>query len=372
MRIGIMLRHYEQQEGGVKVYTQNLLPRIFLKDLANRYVLLYQNPALLGTYATYPNVEEIAIPIPGTVLWDQLAAPWVAKKKHLDIIFNPKFAIPLLSQPKKVFVLHGSEWFVRPWAFQWNDRIYRRFCSPLYYRYADAIVSVSQNSADDLLKYAKIKKDKVHVIHHGFNDKIFCHISDSQQLETIRTKYNLPQNFILFVGQIYPEKNFGGIIKAFVKAKKYFDHKLVVAGEIRGNFANDVHLIHEYGIQDDVLFIGWISQKELAVVYNLADLFVFPSFYEGFGIPLLEAMACGCPIITSKTGSPPEVVGNAAVLIDPSDSEGIASAIQEILNNRNFRDRLIEDGFKRAKGFSWDSCAENVIKLFGKLEKLRT
>jgi glycosyltransferase involved in cell wall biosynthesis len=367
MRIGIMLRHYEQQEGGVKVYTQNLLPRLFLRDLANRYVLMYQNPALLGTYATYPNVEEIAIPIPGTVLWDQLAAPWIAKKKHLDIIFNPKFTIPLLSQPKKVFVVHGSEWFVRPWAFQWHDRIYRKFCSPLYYRYADAVISVSQNSADDLIKYTKIGKDKIYVIHHGFNDNIFYPIRDSQQLEIIRTKYELPKHFILFAGQIYPEKNFGGIIKAFAVAKKHIDHKLVVAGDLRWNSANDVRLIYKYGIQDDVLFIGWIPQKELAAVYNLAELFIFPSFYEGFGIPLLEAMACGCPIITSKTGSPPEVVGNAAVLIDPSDSKSIAAAIQEALHNTNLRERLKENGLKRAKGFSWDNCADNFIKLFSRM-----
>jgi hypothetical protein len=114
MRIGIMLRHYEQQEGGVKVYTRKLLPLLLSMGEQHRYVLIYQNPKLIGTYAAYPNVEEVAVRVPGTVLWDQIAVPWVERRKQLDLIFNPKFTVPFLGRAKRIFVLHGSEWFLIP------------------------------------------------------------------------------------------------------------------------------------------------------------------------------------------------------------------------------------------------------------------
>ncbi|HEX2905547.1 MAG TPA: hypothetical protein VHO69_01705, partial [Phototrophicaceae bacterium] len=144
MNIGVMLRHYEQPGGGVKVYTQNLLKRLLALDQSNHYVLMYHNPQLIGTYAAYPHVEEIALAAPGKFLWDQVAVPWVAWKKHLDIIFNLKFTVPFVTQAKTAFVVHNAEWFVVPEAFLWYDRLYFQTIGPLYYRAADAIVSVSE------------------------------------------------------------------------------------------------------------------------------------------------------------------------------------------------------------------------------------
>src|ERR1039457_6215769 len=155
MRIGIMLRHYEQHEGGVKHYTKTLLPLLFTLGTENQYILIYQNSKLLGTYAGHPNVEELAIRMPGTLLWDQIAVPWVTRKKNLDIIFNPKFTIPFFHHAKKIFVLHGSEWFAIPEHFKWYDRLYFGTLVPLYCRQADAFIAVAETVKADAVQYVK-------------------------------------------------------------------------------------------------------------------------------------------------------------------------------------------------------------------------
>ncbi len=358
-----MLRHYEQHEGGVKVYTQNLLPHLFPMNSKNHYVLMYQNPNLIGTYASYPNVDEMALSIPGSIIWDQVAVPWIAKKKKLDVIFNPKFTIPLLSSAKKVFVLHGSEWFVIPKTFLWYDRWYFSKLVPLYCRHADKFISVSHTVKNDVVKFTGVDPDKVIPIHNGYDQDRFHVIKDSNHLKAVKQKYQLPNKFILWVGQIYPPKNVGRLLRAFSQIKGEISHQLVIAGEQRWQGKDELRLIRDLGIQDRIHFTGWVSHDDLPVFYNLADLFVLPSLYEGFGIPLLEAMACGCPVLTSRTGTPPEVVGDTGYLVDPLNVDEIAKGIREVLSNLRIREAMVQKGFERVKSFSWEKCARETLEV---------
>jgi glycosyltransferase involved in cell wall biosynthesis len=368
MKIGIMLRHYEQQEGGVKVYTKKILPLLFSSGASHQYLLIYQNPKLLGTYAQYPNVEEVAMRLPGTVTWDQFAVPWIARKRHLDLIFNPKFTIPFLSKAKKIFVLHGSEWFVIPEHFKKHDQWYINLFVPLYCRFSDAFIAVSNAVKDDAVKHTHVDPSKVFPIHNGYDPELFQPVRDPERLRAVRQRYQLPERFILWCGQIESRKNIGRLLRAFALIKDSIPHHLVLAGAQRWSTDAELRVLRELNLHDRVYFPGWIQHGDLPAVYGLADLFAFPSLYEGFGIPLIEAMACGCPIVTANTCAPPEVLDGAGLLVDPLSVEDIAAGIRTVLSDGPLRSAMIARGIARAKAFSWDRCARQVLAVFDSLD----
>jgi glycosyltransferase involved in cell wall biosynthesis len=370
MKIGIMLRHYEQQEGGVKVYTKKLLPLLFTLGSRHRYVLIYQNAELIGTYAQYPNVEEVAVGMPGTVTWDQLAVPWIARKKKLDLIFNPKFTVPFFSRAKTMFVLHGSEWFEIPQHFKKYDQWYFNLFVPLYCRHADAFVAVSNAVKTDVVAHTGVDPAKVFPIHNGFDPTLFQPVRDPARLAAVRNKYKLPERFILWCGQIESRKNVARLLRAFALIKERVPHQLVMAGEQRWSTRAELQVMRELQLEDRVFFPGWIQHGDLAAVYSLADLFAFPSLYEGFGIPLIEAMACGCPIVTANTCAPPEVLDGSGCLVDPLSVEDIAAGMLKVLFDGELRDGMIERGLERARAFSWEKCAKQVLEAFDSLERL--
>lgn len=367
MKIGIMLRHYEQQEGGVKVYTKKVLPLLFSLGAQHRYLLIYQNPKLLGTYAGIANVEEVAITLPGTVPWDQIAVPWIARKHRVELIFNPKFTVPFLTRAKTVFVLHGSEWFVIPEHFRLYDQWYFKRFVPLYCRKAAAFIAVSRAVKADVVKHIGVPPQKVFAIHNGFDPGVFQPVHEPARLQAIRARYNLPEHFILWAGQIESRKNVARLLQAFARIKDSVPHSLVMAGEHRWSTSSELRAIDELGIADRVCFPGWVTHSDLPTVYCLADLFAFPSLYEGFGIPLLEAMACGCPIVTANTCAPPEVTAGAACLVDPFNVADIARGMQTVIADRRQRQEMIAKGITRAKDFGWEKCAREILAMFDTL-----
>jgi glycosyltransferase involved in cell wall biosynthesis len=364
-----MLRHLRQHEGGVKVYTSNLLDALLALDRENEYVFLYQDRRLVGSYAAYANVKEVAVPVPSKLVWDQLVAPAIAQREDVDVLFNPKFSVPLVWQRPSVFVLQGSDWFVMPQNQRWHDRVNHRVLTPLYCRKARAIISISNSVKRDVVHHLKLDGEKVKLVYYGLDHAIFHPVRDQERLRLVRARYRLPDRFILYVGQIYPAKNFGGILRAFARVRGNLPHKLVVAGEPRWKYTGEIRLIAELGLEQDVLFTGWVPQSELPEFYSLADLFLFPSTYEGFGMPLIEAMACGCPIVTSTTGSCPEVVSGAALLAEPADVGCIAQRVLEALTNRELRRQLVEKGLRRAQDFSWEKCARATLAVLTSLDR---
>jgi glycosyltransferase involved in cell wall biosynthesis len=364
MKIGIMLRHYDQHEGGVKVYTRKLLPLLFTLGSQHHYVLIYQSAKLLGTYKQYANVTEVAVRIPGTVTWDQLAAPWIAWRHGLDLIFNPKFTVPLFTRAKTMFVLHGSEWFVIPEHFLRYDQLYFNIAVPMYCRSAAGFIAVSSAVKHDVVKHIGVKPDKVFAIDNGFDPTLFRQITDPAVKQGIRTRYKLPEHYILWAGQIESRKNVARLLRAFARIKDEFPHQLVLAGELRWSSSAELKVVEELGLADRLTLPGWIDHTDLPALYAAADLFAFPSLYEGFGIPLLEAMACGCPIVTANTCAPPDVTAGAAQLVDPLDVDAIANAMRTVLRDPELRARMIARGIQRARDFSWEKNAREVLAAF--------
>lgn len=360
-----MLRHINEL-GGIVVYTKNIIENLLEIDQENEYVFIYNNPSLIGTYSKYKNVKEIAINIPNKLLWDQIGVPKVVKSEKIDIIFNPKLSIPMFAPCKKIFTMPGLEQFALPNIFKWYDRMYFRTMTPLFCHRANAIIVMTNTGKNDMIKYLKVNGNKIEVIYGSYH-KRFQVINDQEGLMAIKQKYNLPEKYILFVGGLTPLKNFSNIIKAFKIIKEKIPVKLVIAGFKRWKYAKDIELIKKLNLQKDIITLGFVWDEDLPYLYNLAQCFILPSLYEGFGIPILEAQACGCPVVTSKTGCTPEVSGGAALLVNPYNYKEIAQAVYDVLNNKDLREKLIADGLENVKNYSWQKAAEKTLQLFKKV-----
>lgn len=364
MKIAVMLRTLDIEQG-ISIYSTNLMRSLLKIDRDNEYYFLYADPKWRGSFGSHPNLHELVITTKSKLLWDQYGVPRAARKVNADIIFSTKFSVPLFSRAKSMLVLHGSEWYVHPEFYSRLDILYNRLLFPVYCNKASAISSVSQTSANDIMKFLDLPPGKVHVIHSAIAGH-FRRVTDSGELSRCKERYTLPDNYILFVGKIYPGKNFGNIVRAFKQLKDRFgpDLKLVSVGDMRWDYQPELTLVKELGLEDDIVFTGWVDQDDLPAIYTLARLFLFPSFYEGFGIPILEAMACGCPVVTASTGASPEIAGSAALLADPNDPRDIADKVAAVLADKELSARLVDRGLARVKDFSWNRAAEKTLDVF--------
>lgn len=362
MKIGIMLRHYEQHGGGVKVYTHNLLPELLAMNTQHEFVLLYSNPELVGTYSEKENVREIAIKAPHIFMWDQIAVRWAERREKLDLIFNPKYSIPLTAKCKTVYVSHGLNQFVLPLPKPLADHISHRFLRLHYAKKADAIIAVSNTTRQHVIKYLGIDRNRVHTIYLGV-DESFRQPIPKEKLEETRRNYRLPDRYFLYCGQIYPPKNFGRLLRAYAMIGPESGISLVVAGEHRWLCEDELALVDRLGINKWVIRPGWIDRKTLPSFYKLAEALLLPSLYEACPSPPIEAMASGCPVITSNRYGMKEVVDNAAVLVDPENIDDIAEGMKRVMTEHGLKEKLIKAGKKRSRFFSWRKCARETLLL---------
>jgi glycosyltransferase involved in cell wall biosynthesis len=324
------------------------------------FVVYYSNKTDIGRFRHLSNVQEMFVPAHAKVLWDQVVTPYYAAKQGVDLIFHPKMSAPLVTKAKTVLVLHGSERFVYPQFSHKSDLLYFQTLYRLCMKRATAIISVSQNAAQDLIRFWHIDPGKVTTVHLA-PAPYFRKVDDYSALEAVRRKHNLPRRFILNVGLIYPGKNIPNLLRALKRVREHEDIKLVLAGSGRRLYDKDLGQIQELGLQDHVLLSGYVPHQDLVAFYNLAEAIVFPSFYESFGLISLEAMACGRPVVVSRTGGAPEAARDAGCYVDPADEISIAEAILRVLTDANLRQDLIEKGFENVKCFSWEKAARETL-----------
>jgi glycosyltransferase involved in cell wall biosynthesis len=358
-----MLRHYEQHQGGVRVYTRRLLRALLDLRSGHEFVLLYRDPALIGTYGGEPGVEEVALPARSFLGWDQVAVPAAVKRHGVDVLYNPKYSIPLRAGCPSVWVCHGLDWYVMPWASRFVDRLSHRFLVPRYADRAAAIIAVSEVTRQHVMQYLHVPPDRVETVYSGVDDA-FRRPLDRARLDHIRTKYALPERFLLYAGAIYPPKNFTRMVRAYARVGPERRIPLVVAGG-ENRFLSERELLEPeaLGIADWVHRPGWIEQEELAGVYALADALLLPSLFESCGLPVLEAMAAGCPVVTADRYGTKELAENAAVLVDPESVDSIADGIRRVLDDTPLRARLLEAGRERSAPFRWSRCAEETLRV---------
>lgn len=366
MRIGIMLRSIDEK-GGVGVYTRNIVKELIDLDRKNEYLLLYREPSNVGLFSNFDNIKEICVSGPNKAYWDQVAIPKVCLKEKTDVIFHPKFTIPLLAHCNTVMTVHGADWLIPDQARYYTqlDVRYMQMMLPRYIRKAIAVISVSQETTDNFNRLLHLPDKKMQTIYFA-PARNFKRIIDPEILQKVRNRYHLPDRFILTLTKRKGDsrKNLAQVINAYAKYHQNVSeaYTLVIGGK-------DCHLYREeYGIPahgygKDIHFPGWIDQEDMPAVFSLAQLYLYPSNLEAFPIPLTEAMACGTPIITSNVNGLKEIAGDAAMLVDPGDVEAIADGISSILSNDALRSHLSRKGLERSTLFSWDTCAKNTLAI---------
>ena len=366
MRIGIMLRSIDEK-GGVGVYTRNIVQELLQLDKHNEYVLFYADPANLGLFSDQANVREIWVRGKNKAIWDQVSIPYACLTTKVDVIFHPKFTVPLFAPCKAVMAVHGADWLIPEQAqyYSWWDVKYMQMMLPLYFRKAVAVISVSRETTDNFHRILKLPTGKIQTIYFA-PARHFKRITDPAALHQVRARYQLPDRFILTLTKRKGagRKNLGQVFKAYAcyHESTQTPHKLVIGGKDCHLF-RDEYAIPEEGYGKDILFPGWIDQMDMPAVLSMADLFLYPSNLEAFPIPLTEAMACGTPILTSAVNGLKEISGDAALLIDPSDTEQIANGIARILSDSELRESLSQKGLERSSLFSWDLCAKSTLAL---------
>jgi glycosyltransferase involved in cell wall biosynthesis len=362
-----MLRHYDQHGGGVRIYTQRLLRALLDLKSRHEFVLLYRNPALLGTY-NEPAVREVAIPGRSVLSWDQIAVPQAVEREGVDLLFNPKYSIPLRARCRTVWVCHGLDWYVMPWGSRLIDRMSHRFLVPRYARKADAIVAVSEVTRQHVMQYLRVPPDRVATVYSGVDD-VFRRPLSQSRLDEIRKKYSLPERFLLYAGAIYPPKNFTRLVQAYARVGPVRGIPLVVAGG-ENRFLSELELQEpeRLGIKEWVRWPGWIEQEELAGFYAMAEALLLPSIFESCGLPVLEAMAAGCPVVTANRYGTKELAEGAAVLVEPESVESITAGIQQVLTNATLRAGLVEAGRERSRDFTWERCASETLAVLEQVQ----
>jgi glycosyltransferase involved in cell wall biosynthesis len=365
MKIGIIARTIDEKQG-IGIYTLNLLDHLFKIDRDNQYVVFFRNQTYLDRFKDRRNVESVLVETPGKLLWDQVAVPWAASKYDLDVLFHTKFSVPLLARCSTAMVMHGSEWFVFPHHYNFFDVVYEKVMLRFYLRKASVVLCVSERAKLDMIRHVDADPDKLKTVYLAANQR-FRVIADEQHLEEARRRHELPDQFVMWIGRIYPGKNVGNLIRAYARIAKEVPHKLMLVGGFRWKYADDLRLIETLNLSERVIVKDWVAPEELPAFYNLASAFVFPSWYESCPAPPWEAMACGCPVVTTPTGGTPEVVGDAALYVDPADVGAITDGLRRVLLDDALRADLIQKGFRTVRRFSWEKTARDTL---GALEAL--
>ena len=247
----------------------------------------------------------------------------------------------------------------------WLDSHLEQYC-----RRADIIITVSEFSKKEIMKYLAVPSEKIHVVYNGVDLDQYREADNTQNIENIKKKYGITGAYLLYLGTLEPRKNLGSLLEAYMHLKEEHEPvpKLVLAGKKGWLYDSIFEKVKEYGLQENVVFPGYIAANDAPILLSGALLFVFPSLYEGFGIPPLAAMACGTPVITSNSSSLPEVTGDAAILTDPLDIQGLKNAMQKLINSPELRLELKEKGKLRAEQFSWRASAKRLLDIYNEVK----
>jgi glycosyltransferase involved in cell wall biosynthesis len=369
VRIAIDAR--KLRDYGIGTYIRNLLRHLARLDRTTEYIVLCQRSDSHLAAELGENFRVIPQRAPGYSLREQLTVPLDLRREGVDLFHAPHYVLPPLTPCRSVVTIH--------------DCIHLRFPqylpSKLAYAYARSslwvathrssrILTVSDASRRDILRYFRVPESKIDVIHNAIDER-FGEKPAPDDVERVRERYQLYDPFVLYAGNIKPHKNLERLIEAFHILKKdgFEPVKLLIIGDEISKYATLRRAVHRHKLHKYVRFFGFVPDRTLAVLYRLAAVFVFPSLYEGFGLPPLEAMASGTPVITSNVSSLPEVVGDAALLIDPYEPEAIADAMRRVLVDPSLREDLRARGLTRARHFSWERSIRRVREIYDEVAR---
>jgi glycosyltransferase involved in cell wall biosynthesis len=383
VRVAIDYTPALRQHAGIGRYTRGLIRALADLDRENAYTLLSfgEDPREGTAPEPHPSrapgqpwpdnfrVRSLRVSEPAmSRLWHRLAIPlpadWLSGR--CDLYHSPDFTLPPLARARGIVTVHDLSFLRVPECAPPALREHLERAVPRSVARAHHVLADSSNTRDDLVELLGAPREKVSVVPGGVEGR-FRPIEDAGCLETVRARYRLPPEFILAVGTLEPRKNYPGLISAYADFRRRtgLPHRLVIAGREGWMFEPIYERVEREGVVELVQFVGFVADEDLPALYNLADTVAYPSLYEGFGLPPLEAMACGVPVVCSNTSSLPETAGDAAITVDPTDADALSGALELALSDSGRRAQAIERGLTQARKFGWSAAAEKLIAAYG-------
>ena len=365
MRIGIDVR--KLHDFGIGTYIRNLLRHLARLDRDTEYVLLARPQDCRDARRHWARTSGASPRPSGNYsIAEQITIPWALRREGVSLFHAPHYVLPPLVSCKSVVTIHDCIHLMFPQYLP--NRLapaYARTSIAMAAKRATRVLTVSESSKRDILRFVDVPADKIDVIHNAYDERFGVEPRE-EDVVRVRERYQLHDEFVLYAGNVKPHKNLGRLIEAFhLVRNRGLDHlKLVLIGDEISKYAALRRAVHQHQLHKYVRFLGYLPEETLAVMYRLAGVFVFPSLYEGFGLPPLEAMASGTPVVTSNVSSLPEVAGDAALLADPYDPVAIADAIHAVLTDESLRRDLRQKGLARAQQFSWEASARRVHEIY--------
>lgn len=377
MRIGLDCSSAVHQRAGIARYTRGLVAALARVGAEHTFVLVVAGGGPGSDFTLDLGENFLVRRLPAsrrlwTILWHRLQVPLAADRfiGAVDVFHSPDYVLPPLRRGKKVVTIHDLSFLRYPEGAQPSLRRYLSAAVPRAVQEADLVLADSLCTRRDVIELLGVPPAKVEVVYPGV-DESFKPIEDAEALARVREHYQLESPFLLSVGTLEPRKNLIALLEAYAALRRAggFEHRLVVAGGKGWRYEGIFTRVEELSLEGDVTFLGYVPEENLPALYCLADALVFPSVYEGFGLPPLEAMACGTPVIASDRSSLPEVIGDAGLMVPADKRDALAEAIHTLLQDGQLRGELIRKGLTRANKFSWQKTGQDLLAIYRRLEQ---
>lgn len=367
MRIGIDARLIYYSPGGIAEYVKHLVQALAEVDGEEEFVILYSRKDSQHNLVAHPRFRRATLWTPSHHRLEGFSLPLELSRLALDVLHSPDFIPPPSNSFRSVITIHDLAFLLYPhFLTKESARYYGQIDQAV--RRADHIIAVSESTKRDTVRLLGVPERKISVIYEAA-DPIFQPMDAHEARRRLAEHYVLPDRFILFVSTIEPRKNVITLLRALRQLKDHYrvPHRLVLAGRKGWLFDDVFATVSELGLENECIFLGRVPTEHLLYLYNAADVLVHPAFYEGFGLPPLEAMACGTPVVVSNVSALPEVVGDAGLLVDPNDVDGLTVHIWRVLTDEALRANMIKRGLAKARQFSWNKAARETLEVYRKV-----
>lgn len=365
MRLGIDLTAVRRHVTGLETVAIEMTRALLRIDRRNEYMLFFSEQVHPAFENDRQNFKAVILHSRNEVISKNICLPFLSAVRNLDFMHFPVFPPPWMCPCRHGWTVPDATPWLYPETMKISSRLYFRILGGKAVRKSQLLITDTQASKGDLVRLFKSRAEKIRVINPGLRG-IFRPLRDVATLERVKERYLLPSDFILYVGTVEPRKNLVGLLRALalLKTGGTFRPSLVIVGRKGWLFDSVFAEMSASSVTNDVIYTGFIPDEDLVAVYSMARAFVYPSLYEGFGLPCIEAMATGCPVVTSNRGALLEVTGDAAVHADPENPAMLAQTIREACVDEKRRAQLISKGFERAGFFSWDRSARETLQAF--------
>jgi glycosyltransferase involved in cell wall biosynthesis len=364
VRIGIDVR--KLHDFGIGTYIRSVLRQLARLDHESDFVLFSRPEDCEGLASLGANFRPVPERAANYSIAEQISVPLALRREAVTLFHAPHYVLPPLVRCRSVVTIHDCIHLMFPQYLPNRLALaYARTSITLAAKRATRVLTVSESSKRDILRFVDVPPEKIDVIYNAYDER-FAVEPREEEVVRVRERYQLNDEFVMYAGNVKPHKNLERLIEAFALVRKRgLDHlRLILIGDEISKYAALRRAIHRHQLHKYVRLLGYVPEQTLAVMYRLAGVFVFPSLYEGFGLPPLEAMASGTPVVTSNVSSLPEVAGDAALLVDPYDATAIADGIYRVLTDEHLRCDLRARGVRRAKEFSWEASVGRIREIY--------